>query len=398
MSTRRHRKPASPAKLAVHGAVITAALIASVLGGTSTAQAALDDATTEDPFRFFLGRLFPGAQDTGSAAATPGSATDAASDGVTSDAVSGATPPAAPELSVVPEATSSPDAPEAVTRQRLPLRPGMDLGDGDVIPPPDGDPDADPDPGSYSGGWSGDTAVTVYRFPYFETEVDSFNVKDGLRAAWNFGLRDLQTQLEQQIEAESGGKLYNVDVTLASADADSLLNLTVSPKWQSVSLFYLVGDHQMRAKVDADYVKNPTATMDFAIGLRLDLGTDTWPEEPLDLKSADAVVMPDANGVSVDGDWSYKVGTAVRWLKNLGNVDSVEQTISDSFTGRTSDVESSVQTPVDLLNGDLESLINGLGEPVSAITPRYDDETYRLVLRLDTRPTVHQSPDAVMAR
>lgn len=390
MSTRRHRKPASPAKLAVHGAVIATGLVASVLGGTSTAEAAPDDATTEDPFRFFLGRLFPGAQDTGAAGAP---------DGATSDAASEATSPAAPELSVVPEAPSSPDAPEAVTRQRLPLRPGMDLGDGEVIPPPpDGDPDADPDPGSYSGGWSGDTAVTVYRFPYLESEVDSFDVKDGLQAAWNFGLRDLQTQLEEQIEAESGGTLYNVDVTLASADADSLLSLTVSPKWKSVSLFYMVGDHQMRAKVDADYVTNPTATMDFAIGLRLDLGTDTWPEEPLDLKSAEAVVMPDANGVSVDGDVTYKVGLALRWLKNLGNVDSVEQTIADGFTGRTSNVEPSVQGPVDLLNNDLATLINGLGTPVSAITPRYDDETYRLVLRLDTRPTVYQSPDAVMAR
>ncbi|GAA5124924.1 hypothetical protein [Haloechinothrix salitolerans] len=387
MSTRRHRKPASRAKLAVYGVAITVGLVASVLGGMPTAKAGPEDATSDDPFRFFLGRLFPGVQE-----AAPERTHDVAPDSTSA--------PAASEPLVL-DTTPSPDAPatpDALARQRLPLRPGTDIGDGEIIPPPDGDPDPDPDPGSYSGGWSGDTAVTVHRFPYAESEVDSFKVKDGLQAAWNLGLRGLETQLEQQIEAESGGTLYDVDVTLASADSDSLLNLTVSPKWKSVSLFYMVGGHQMRAKVDADYVSDPTATMDFAIGLRLDLGTDTWPEEPLDLRSAEAVVMPDSNGVNVDGDWTYTVGKVVRWLKNLGDVDSVEQTIADGFTGRTSDVEPSVQGPVDLLNNDLESLISGLGTRVSAITPYYDDETYRLVLRLDTRPTVYQSPDAVMAR
>ncbi|MPY98308.1 MAG: hypothetical protein GEU97_09975 [Actinophytocola sp.] len=355
----RHRQPASRAKLVVYGAVVVAALLASVLGGMSTAQAVAEDATLDDSF--LLGRWFPGTQE------------------------------ATPEI--------APNTPDVVARQRLSLRPGTDFNDGEVIPPPpDVDPEPDPDPGSYSGGWGGETAVTVHRYPYLESEVDSFNVKDGLEAAWNFGLRGLQTQLAQEIEAASGDKLYNVDVTLASADADSPLSLTVSPKWRSVSLFYLVGGHRMRAKVDADYVSDPTATMDFAIGLRLDLGTDTWPEEPLDLKSAEAVMMPDANGVSVDGNWTYKVGSVLRWLKNLGNVDSVEQTIADAFTGQTSDVESSVQSPVDLLNAKLTTLINGVGGSVSTITPRYDDETYRLVLRLNTQPMVYQSPVAVLAR
>lgn len=50
------------------------------------------------------------------------------------------------------------------------------------------------------------------------------------------------------------------------------------------------------------------------------------------------------------------------------------------------------------LTASLIGVIDRVDAPVGAIVPRYDSDTYRLVLRLDTRPTVMQDPEAGLGR
>lgn len=283
-----------------------------------------------------------------------------------------------------PISVSPTRSPLVVDSQRIPDNDGIPPGP-ELEPPPPGD--EDPDPGSYTGGFGGSTVVTVadrfrlrpFGAPSESAPVDSFNVKDGLEAAWNLGKRALETQVAEQVEAESDGKLYNVTGTFATADAASLLNLSVSPKNKTVSLFYMVGGNQLRGKVDAPWVSDPKFKMDFTVGVALNLSTAGSPDEPLELKSAQARLM--SVDVDVDGNWTYTVGKAVRWLKNLGNVRGVEETIATSFAGRSSDISSSIDTPVTILNNRLAPLMRQ--HAASGMTPRYDSGNHRLVLRLD---------------
>lgn len=398
--TRLRRRPVSRLRLAAYGGLVTAGLTASLIGVMPSASAAEGD-TGDNPFRLFVSRLLPGYQEQAPPSelfVQPESAPNTAN---------APNPAAAPAEAVAPDADTavaeeSVDGPEPAARQRLQMRPGMDIGDGEVFDPlpPGGDPDPDDDPGSYSGGWAGDTVVTEGKFRFAESQLKSFNTKDLLRDAWNLYDTTIESVLEERITAESDEKLYNVNVSLAAADDDSLLSLTVSPRHKTISLFYLVDSHQMQAKVDADsfLVNDPTATMSFAIGLRLDFTTDAGSATPLTLNSAEAVIMPDSNGVQVNGDVTYTVGKALRFLKNLGNVDSVEQAITDEFTGASSDVASTVEPPLETLNDVLNGVIDRVDAPVGAIVPSYDSDTYRLVLRLDTRPTVMQYPEASLGR
>ncbi|SNR35191.1 hypothetical protein SAMN06265360_10365 [Haloechinothrix alba] len=263
----------------------------------------------------------------------------------------------------------------------------------DDVPQPD--PDAgDDDPGSYSGGFGGETVITAARRGNLpETApLDSFNIVYGLAIAWNSARADVQQRAARLVEQQSGGKLYDVDIDLATAGVSSSLDLTVSPASKTVSLFYFVPGHRVTAKADVDHVSNPDVTVDFDLGLVVSLSTEGPQDERLRLESAEARVMhPD---VSASGDWDYKVGRFIndvtRWVKTWGQARSIEAIVTSRLTGHSEDVGSSFGAPIAAANDAIREVVSDRGSAVAGMTPYYDHEQHRLVLRLDA-PTL--APD-----
>ncbi|MBA0125027.1 hypothetical protein H0B56_05680 [Haloechinothrix sp. YIM 98757] len=256
----------------------------------------------------------------------------------------------------------------------------------DDVPPPD--PDAgDDDPGSYSGGFGGETVITAARRGNLpETApLDSFNVIYGFAIAWNSARADMEQRAARLVEQQSGGKLNDVDIDLATAGVASSLDLTVSPASKTVSLFYFVPGHRVTAKADVDHVSNPDVTVGFDLGLVVNLSTEGPRDEPLRLESAEARVMhPD---VSTSGDLDYKLGTFIndvsRWVRTLGQARSIESIVTSRLTGHSEDVGSSFGAPIATVNDAIREVVADRGSAVGGITPYYDDDQHRLVLRLD---------------